>query len=252
MSFRVIPVLDLQAGRAVQARGGDRAHYQPLGTRLHANSEPLGVARGFREVLNLRELYLADLDAIAGKPPSTALYQAIGALGIELWVDAGIRDRGALPLLIAAGVSTLVVGLETVRGPAALAEICSAATSDRDRLVFSLDLRAGLPVIGPDQAQRVWGTSDLLTLADSVVALGIRRLLLLDLARVGTGRGVGTLPLLSRLRADHPGLELTVGGGIADRDEVKALAQAGADAVLIGSALHDGRIGAGDIAELTL
>ena len=39
MPLRVIPVLDLKAGRAVRAIGGDRDHYQPLRTR---------VARGFR------------------------------------------------------------------------------------------------------------------------------------------------------------------------------------------------------------
>jgi phosphoribosylformimino-5-aminoimidazole carboxamide ribotide isomerase len=94
-------------------------------------------------------------------------------------------------------------------------------------------------------AGSAWGTSDPAALARAAVERGIRRLLLLDLTRVGTGRGVGTLPLLARLRGEHPGVELTVGGGIADRAEVRRLAEAGADAVLVGSALHDGRI-AGD------
>ena len=55
------------------------------------------------------------------------------------------------------------------------------------------------------------------------------------------------MTLLTRLREDDPDLEITVGGGVADRDEVLALAKAGADAVLIGSAFHDGRLGAGDL-----
>src|SRR5262249_30281127 len=105
--------------------------------------------------------------------------------------------------------------------------------------------RDGRPLIGADGSP--WGTSDPFTLARSVVALGIRRLLLLDLARVGTGRGTGTLELLARLRGDDAQLEISVGGGIADRDEVRALARAGAAAVLIGSALHDGRLGAADL-----
>src|SRR5207248_1234188 len=124
-------------------------------------------------------------------------------------------------------IATLVVGLETVRGPAALAGIVADVAPDR--LVFSLDLRAGLPMVGDDPAP--WGTTDPFTLAGSVVAIGIRRLLLLDLARVGTGRGTGTLPLLARLRQVDPDLEITVGGGIADRDDVRAMAAAGADAV---------------------
>jgi phosphoribosylformimino-5-aminoimidazole carboxamide ribotide isomerase len=244
MPLRVIPVLDLKGGQAVRAVGGDRAHYQPLRTRLHADSDPLGVARGFRDVLNLRELYLADLDAIAGGPPSYSLYRCIRALGLDLWVDAGIRDRTALGPLLAAGASSLVVGLETVRGPATLAAICSEAGPEP--LIFSLDLRAGLPLVG-DGAD--WGTSDPFTIGCSTIALGIRRLLLLDLARVGTDLGSGTSTLLARLRAEHPEIEITVGGGIANHAEVRALAKAGASAVLVGSALHDGRIGARELSD---
>jgi phosphoribosylformimino-5-aminoimidazole carboxamide ribotide isomerase len=243
MPLRVIPVLDLKGGRAVRAIGGDRDHYQPLRTRLHSNSDPLGVVRGYRDVFHFRELYLADLDAIAGMPPSQALYQSIRALGVDLWVDAGIRDWKSLAPLIAAEVATLVVGLETIRGPAALREICAAVPSAH--LVFSLDLRDGRPLTGTDGSP--WGTTDPFTLARSVSALGIRRLLILDLARVGTGRGTGTLELLARLRGDDAQLEISVGGGVADRDEIKALARAGAEAVLIGSALHDGRLGAADL-----
>jgi phosphoribosylformimino-5-aminoimidazole carboxamide ribotide isomerase len=246
MPIRIIPVLDLKAGRAVHAIGGDRAHYRPLRTRLHPTCDPLEVARGFRDIFDFGELYIADLDAIAGMPPALPLFQSIRSLGLDLWIDAGIRDRTTLPPLLDAGVSTLVVGLETARGPTALAAIISEVGPDR--LVFSLDLRAGLPVIADDRAR--WGTTDPFSLARSVMALGVRRLVLLDLARVGTGRGTGTLALLARLRTIDPALEITVGGGIADRDELRALADAGANAVLIGSALHDGRIVAADIDKL--
>ena len=243
MPLRVIPVLDLKAGRAVHAIGGDRDHYHPLRTRLHADSEPLGVARAFRDVLNLHEVYVADLDAIAGGAPSYSLYRAIGALGLGLWVDAGVRDRTALAPLLAAGVSSLIVGLETVHGPRALAGIVSELSPQQ--LVFSLDLRDGLPLIGGDPAE--WGTADAFSLACSAVAHGIRRVLVLDLARVGTGQGTGTMTLLKRLREDDLDLEITVGGGIAHRDELLALAQAGADAILVGSAFHDGRLGVADL-----
>jgi phosphoribosylformimino-5-aminoimidazole carboxamide ribotide isomerase len=243
MPIRVIPVLDLKAGRAVRAIGGDRDHYRPLETRLHPDSDPIGVARGFHDALGLRELYLADLDAIAGKAPDHVLYQAIRSLGLALWVDAGIRERSSLPPLLDSGVATIVVGLETVRGPVALGEILAEVAPDR--LVFSLDLRAGLPLIGSDG--EAWGTTDPFTLAGWVVSLGVRRLLLLDLARVGTGQGTGTLPLVARLLESDPDLEIAVGGGIADREEVRVLAQAGVHSVLIGSSLHDGRIDAADL-----
>ena len=67
-------------------------------------------------------------------------------------------------------------------------------------------------------------------------------MIVLDLARVGLGEGVGTLPLISALRADHPAIDIVAGGGIASPDDMNRLEEAGATAALVGSALHDGRI----------
>src|SRR4051812_47889975 len=121
--MRVIPVLDLRGGLAVHAVAGDRARYAPVRSLLHPDPDPIGLARAFRAELGLTEVYLADLDAIAGGPPSVATYRALGDLGMSIWVDAGVRDRGSLGLLRDSGAATLIVGLETLRGPEALAEI---------------------------------------------------------------------------------------------------------------------------------
>jgi phosphoribosylformimino-5-aminoimidazole carboxamide ribotide isomerase len=242
MSMRVIPVLDLQRGRAVHAVAGDRAHYQPVRSILHEGADPIGLARAYRDALGLRDLYLADLDAIAGAPPALPLYRELRAMGLSLWADPGVVDGASLPSLMDAGVSRIIIGLETVRGPGALAEIVDLAGPDR--VVFSLDLRDGLPKVAEGAE---WGTSDPRALAESVLALGIRRLLLLDLACVGTGRGIGTMTLLAHLAADHPEVEIGVGGGVAGPQDLVTLERAGAGFLLIGSALHDGRIGAEEL-----
>jgi phosphoribosylformimino-5-aminoimidazole carboxamide ribotide isomerase len=74
--------------------------------------------------------------------------------------------------------------------------------------------------------------------------------LLLDLSRVGTSRGTGTDDLLVRLVQERPGARFSVGGGISGIDEVLGFRKAGAAAVLVGSALHDGRIGRDELAQL--
>src|SRR5437016_8035284 len=119
--MRVIPVLDLKAGQAVRAVGGDRAHYRPVHSVLHDAPDPIGLARAYRDRLGLADLYLADLDAIAGSPPASALFRALADLGLHLWVDAGVRGPSCLPPLIDAGVGTVVAGLETVHDPESLA-----------------------------------------------------------------------------------------------------------------------------------
>jgi phosphoribosylformimino-5-aminoimidazole carboxamide ribotide isomerase len=42
-------------------------------------------------------------------------------------------------------------------------------------------------------------------------------------------------------------VEIITGGGVATRNDLAILAQAGVDAALVASALHDGRIGRSDI-----
>ena len=148
-----------------------------------------------------------------------------------------MRDVDSLDPRIDSCAGSIVVGLETIRGPAALAAILSRV--EPGCVVFSLDLRAGRPLTAPGSD---WGGCDPLDLALRVADLGVRRVLLLDLAHVGTGQGIGTRRLLGDLKAVRPGLDIAVGGGISGVAELDELAGAGASAVLIGSALHDGRI----------
>lgn len=233
-------MLDVRAGRAVRALAGDRAHYAPLASRLHPAPDPLGLARAYRDTSGFDELYVADLDALAGGPPDLNLVRDLAALGLSVWLDAGLRAGPEATDWIEAGAAVAVAGLETLSGPAALAAALAAVGPER--LAFSLDLRGGRLV---RNERSDWRADDPRALAEIAIGAGARRLILLDLERVGTGRGVGTGPLLRALSADHPSLELVVGGGIAGRDDLDELARAGASAALVGSALHDGRIGEG-------
>ncbi|WP_435016509.1 HisA/HisF-related TIM barrel protein [Tundrisphaera sp. TA3] len=236
--MQVIPVLDIRGGRAVHARGGDRAHYGPLRSVLHPGPDPAGLARAGRDLLGLSTWYVADLDALSGARPDFRLIRALSDLGLALWVDAGLRDRSGVAGLLDAGAARLVAGLETVAGPGALAGIIAEAGPDR--VAFSLDLRDGRPMV--ETAER-WGTADPSAIAALAVAAGAGRIIHLDVGRVGTGRGAGRPP-------DVPGASWVVGGGISGPDELRTLARSGVAAALVGSALHDGRIGRADLGRL--
>jgi phosphoribosylformimino-5-aminoimidazole carboxamide ribotide isomerase len=245
--FSVIPVLDLAAGRAVRAVAGRREHYQPIRSILHATSDAVELAGALRETLGLHALYLADLDSIGGLPPSIAIYQEIMSLDIHLFVDSGIRDVSSADRLLELDPSscTLVAGLETICGPRDLGEIVDRAGAGR--VIFSLDLFAGRPRMA---APATWASELPIELAREAILLGVRHILLLDLSRVGMGRGPGTESLMESIFQEHPRVGLSVGGGISRIEEVLALRDAGAASVLVGSALHDGRIGGGELARL--
>jgi phosphoribosylformimino-5-aminoimidazole carboxamide ribotide isomerase len=67
-------------------------------------------------------------------------------------------------------------------------------------------------------------------------------MIVLDLAQVGMGQGVGTLPLCRELRCLDADLQIIGGGGVRSLADLRSLSAAGASAALVASALHDGRL----------
>jgi HisA/HisF family protein len=234
--MQVIPVLDIEGGAVVWGIRGRRHEYRPIVSRLIRSSLPCDVAKAFRDQLGLTELYLADLGAIIGSPPAFSVYSALRELGCTLWVDAGVRTTADAFSLAHAGIERIVLGLETIQGPQTLRECCQVL--DPDRLVFSLDLKENRPL--GDLSR--WRSTDPRALADEAIAAGIRTVIVLDLARVGTGWGTGTEEFCARLAADHPRLELLAGGGVHNAQDLHRLEACGVRKVLVASALHDGRL----------
>jgi phosphoribosylformimino-5-aminoimidazole carboxamide ribotide isomerase len=238
---RVIPVIDLKQGRVVRAVGGKREAYRPVKSVVADGCSAASIAAGLVERVGASEAYLADLDAIAGAEPAWDEYRQIGDAGLELWVDAGIGDRARAGRLVGyqrqgTPLYRVIVGLESVPGPRQLSSIANRI--GRDRLTLSLDLMEGWPLVS-SAGWRAWSAPQI---GDFAVEIGIRRIIVLDLARVGQGQGTGTEALCRRLHQAHPALELIAGGGVSRLDEIEALSELGCSAVLIGSALHDGRL----------
>jgi phosphoribosylformimino-5-aminoimidazole carboxamide ribotide isomerase len=100
-------------------------------------------------------------------------------------------------------------------------------------LAFSLDLFDGR-VLGN------WNSIEPQDIVERVVDAGIRRIIVLDLARVGLGSGIGTEDLLESLIHRFANVEFVAGGGVRNRDDLNRLESLGVAGVLMASALHDG------------
>ena len=233
--MRVIPVIDLKSGAAVHAVRGERERYRPLRSEIVAGSDPVRVARAVREALGLEELYIADLDAIAGGHLHRDVIAALAAEA-RVMVDAGATEVAAVRLLLELGAASVVIGTESLTDQAALARL-RAELPDAP-LVLSLDLRAG-QVVSPDPELARLGAPDALA---RLGRCGVREAIVLDLARVGSGAGPD-VALVSGLHARLPALELLAGGGVRDVADLRALAAGGAAGALLATALHSGAIG---------
>lgn len=251
--MEIVPVLDLTQGMAVHAQGRVRADYAPVRSILSpdAPGDPLALIQAYRDILGARACYVADLDAIAGGPVQRGLIRDLaefrsGFLG-ELLVDGGASGRDGALEVLSAGASDAVVGMETLRSFAALADIVD--TVGAGRVVFSLDLQLGTPILHPLMADAAGAIPDALTLTAQAADAGVAAILVLDLGRIGTGVGVD-LGLLKNLRRRHPGMRLFAGGGVLTRKDLERMEDAGCDGALVASAIHAGRINAEDVAVL--
>ena len=237
----ILPVLDLLEGSVVRGVAGRRESYRPILSQICSSAKPLAVATAFRERFGLNRLYVADLDGILHGQPNFDTYRQLSDAEYETVIDAGIQDLESARAVFDAGAGSIIAGLESTLSPALLGEL--VRTFGSDRVVFSLDLQAGQPIIGGN----AWRGLSPLEIAEFAMKQGIRRLIVLDLAQVGIAGGVSTLELCQAIRELGPELELITGGGVRDAKDLQLLAKSSVNGVLIASALHDGRLSREDL-----
>jgi phosphoribosylformimino-5-aminoimidazole carboxamide ribotide isomerase len=230
--LQAIPVIDLMGCEAVHARKGDRASYRPLESPLSPTSDAVAVVRGLLAVYPFPALYVADLDAIQRNGDNFPALRRIRAEfpKLQMWVDNGAADAAALEAVIGADLGTPVIGSESQHDGRLIAQ-----HKDTRRAVLSLDFRGDV----------FQGPEDIL----AEPALWPRRVIVMTLARVGSGAGPD-LKRLAAIRSIAGGREIYAAGGVRDAADLRALKAAGAAGALIATALHERRIVAADLKAL--
>lgn len=226
---RLIPVIDVLYGVVVRAVGGRRSRYRPLSSPLCPSAEPRAVADALRQAVGGDELYVADLDAIMSERSASTVGGLLADLNRRVLLDAAGRVPVPPP------------GREVLSVEARLSEDRYREHARTPRAVFSVDLFEGRLVEGWQRwgVDSAWAVGDLIRIA---YGFGYRSFIVLDLASVGRGDGGRTDEVLRAARTAYPDVELIAGGGVRGRDDVARLGAAGADAVLVASALHDGAL----------
>jgi phosphoribosylformimino-5-aminoimidazole carboxamide ribotide isomerase len=233
-ALKVIPVVDILNGIVVHAVRGKRTEYQPLQSVLSKSVEPLEVAKAFRS-LGFTDLYIADLDAIVDCSTNFQILKKIfDETGIKLWVDAGVTSIERAKKLLDSGVSKLIIGTETLQKKSFVSE--AATLFGRKKVVISLDLKGEkiLVKLGFD------GCNSPMCLLKDFKQMGISQVIVLDLSRVGSGEGIN-IDFLKRVIAEV-NIDVYVGGGVLDINDLLDLRNMGVKGALVATALHSGRI----------
>jgi phosphoribosylformimino-5-aminoimidazole carboxamide ribotide isomerase len=233
-TLKVVPVIDILDGVAVHAVKGRRNDYKPLKSLLSKSADPMEVATAFQK-LGFTEVYVADLNAIMGNHDNFSVLKRVAeATRLQLMVDAGVNDIKTAKGLIQHGASKVIIGTETLTSIGFIEE--AIRTLGPQRVIVSLDMKNEqlLSKLNPCEF------SDPIDVLLKLQRMGLTQATLLDLARVGSREGVDVTFLKKVLECVD--LEVFVGGGVRDIDDLVQLKDLGVFGALIATALHSGKI----------
>ncbi|NEU58387.1 1-(5-phosphoribosyl)-5-[(5-phosphoribosylamino)methylideneamino]imidazole-4-carboxamide isomerase [Halorussus sp. MSC15.2] len=226
--FEVVPAVDMQDGEVVQLVQGERGTEKSYG-------DPVEAARRWVEQ-GAETLHLVDLDgAFEGERANAAAVEAVlDAVDedIDVQLGGGIRTVADATDLLERGVDRVILGTAAVENPEIVEEISAEYPGS---VTVSLDAKDGEVVVSG------WTEGTGLDPAEAAARyeeLGAGAILFTDVDVEGQLAGVQT----DRVREVVEAVEIPVvaSGGVATLSDVRALRDAGAAAVVVGTALYEG------------
>ncbi|NUC73957.1 1-(5-phosphoribosyl)-5-[(5-phosphoribosylamino)methylideneamino]imidazole-4-carboxamide isomerase [Haloterrigena sp. SYSU A558-1] len=226
-AFQVIPAVDMQDGEVVQLVQGERGTEKTYG-------DPVDAARRWLDE-GAEALHLVDLDgAFEGRRANgDAIDEVLETVDVPTQLGGGIRTADDAVDLLERGVDRVILGTAAVENPEIVAEI-----SERhpDSVVVSLDAKDGEVVV--EGWTEGAGISPV-DAAERYEELGAAAILFTNVDVEGQLEGVATEPVRELVAATD--IPVIASGGVATLEDVRALEDAGAAAVVVGSALYEGR-----------
>lgn len=242
----IYPSIDIRDGRCVRLVKGDFAR------ETIYDDDPVRVAARWAEA-GAEWIHVVDLDGSLQKRPISidiiARIREVVPAQTRLQVGGGIRTLAHLDQVFAVGVDRAVLGSVAIDDPDLVA---TAVGQWGGRIAVGLDARDGFLAANGWIDQTKVAASDL---AIRLAEVGVRTFIFTDIARDGTLAGpnldaltamAGAVGGIDGRRTFQPDEGLIASGGVADIEDVPAIAATGAAGMIIGRALYDGRI---DLAE---
>jgi phosphoribosylformimino-5-aminoimidazole carboxamide ribotide isomerase len=239
-TFEVVPAVDVQDGEAVQLVQGEKGSGKRYG-------DPVAAAERWLDE-GARTLHLVDLDgAFEGERANADAIAAIveateraeesaggdEAAGIGIQVGGGIRTVDDATSLLDAGVDRVILGTAAIERPA----IVEAISADHpEGVMVSLDAKDGEVVVSG------WTEGTGLDPADAASRyeeLGAGSILFTNVDVEGQLEGIDRAAV-ERV-VDAVDIPVVASGGVTSLSDLRELRAAGAAAVVVGTALYEGR-----------
>jgi len=229
--MRIIPAIDIIDGKCVRLKQGDY-------TQKKVYSEnPLDVAKSFEDA-GLTHLHLVDLDgAKAGKVISWQVVELLTSQ-TRLKVDfgGGIKTTEEVTRLLDMGVSQVNLGSVAVKDPEKISDWIKEFGSDK--IILSADVKNEMISINGWQQD---SAINIVTFLRGYIQRGIEHVTCTDISTDGMLTGPN-VELYKKILLSFPQLHLIASGGVSCVEDLHELKQIGADGVIVGKAIYEGKI----------
>jgi phosphoribosylformimino-5-aminoimidazole carboxamide ribotide isomerase len=228
VAFTPIPAVDIRGGRCVRLVQGDFAR------ETRYADDPVEMARHWQE-LGATRLHVVDLDGARDgvRANAAVIARLLQSVSIPVQVGGGIRSHDTARALLGDGADRVVVGTRAADSPEALPEWLAALGDER--VVVGVDARDGRV------ATHGWTNVTDLAVVDlcaRLASVGVKRVVYTDVGRDGLLQGPNVD--ITREVAKH--VVVIGSGGVSTVQHLRALAEAGAEGAIIGTALYEGRL----------
>ena len=234
--FTPIPAIDIRGGRCVRLVQGD------FGRETRYADDPAEMARHWQS-LGAQRLHVVDLDGARNgvRANAAVIAKLLRGMAIPVQVGGGVRSLETARALLEQGADRVIIGTRAAEDPDALSEWVAAIGSER--VVVGVDARDGRV------ATHGWTTATDLHVLDfcqQLCELGVKRVVYTDVGRDGVlgGPDILTTQALAKYVA------VIGSGGVSSVEHLRALANAGAEGAIIGTALYQGRLKLEDALEV--
>jgi len=198
------------------------------------SDDPLDVVDEFVRA-GAEHLHLVDLDAARGSGDNRAVIESIVRRhDLKVQVAGGVRTADAVEAWLSAGAHAVVMGTAAVREPRLLER---SARRHPARILAALDVRDEKPAVSGWTETEPVMIGSLLARWDKLPLAGV---ILTCIDRDGTLSGPDLATLLKA--RSMTGLPVQYSGGVSSLEDIAKVTSAGAQAVILGKALYEGRI----------
>ena len=225
--MEIILAIDLKKGLVVKAFAGFRLNYKPLVVNSVNYSDPIQLIKIILEKIDLKKIYIADLDAIQNHKSNNKVIKKILETfpSIMFLIDAGFDYPKSVYEFCLVLKKKKISNFQIILGTEKIKNYNFKSFANEKKFWISIDF---------DGNQQKW--------MEKVSRSKIKpKLIFMFLKNIG-GRGV-SIPLIRLLVKNFPKNRCIIAGGIKTKNQIKSIKRVGVESVIVSTLIHKNVLG---------